>query len=376
MVIQNASVLGHTFRFQKADVKIDNGIISEIGQGLSALEIFDGSGLLLLPGLIDIHTHGCVNYDTCDADPGGYRKMARFYASRGVTSFLFTTMTLHEDRLREILACVSGYMEEQAEGAYAHGIYLEGPFFSSERKGAQDATYLLEPDADTFRRFQRAAGGNIKIAAVAPELPGSTAFIEELHKECAITLAHTAADYNTAKLALEQGARSVTHLFNGMNVFHHREPGVVGAALDKAEFVELICDGIHSHPSAARMVFRALGEDRLILISDSMRAAGMPDGDYTLGGQPVTVKGNRALLQGTDTIAGSATNLLDCVKCADSFGVPLETAVRAATINPARLIGVDRQTGSIAVGKSADLLAVDRNLNVKGVWIKGKRWNI
>lgn len=374
MVIQNAFVLDHTFRFQQTDVKVDNGVISEIGRGLPDPRTFDGSGLLLLPGLIDIHTHGCVNYDTCDGDPEGYKKMARFYASRGVTSFLFTTMTLSADSLEEILACVSEYMDEQDEGAYAHGVYLEGPFFNKEKKGAQDETYLRQPDANLFRRFQEAARGGIKIAALAPELPGSAAFIRELREECAITLAHTAAGYDTAEAALEQGARSVTHLFNGMNPFNHREPGVIGAALDKAEFVELICDGIHSHPSAVRLAFRAFGENRVILISDSMRAAGMPDGDYSLGGLPVTVKDGRAVLEGTNTIAGSASHLLDCVRSARRFGIPLETAVRAATINPARLIGADRRTGSIAVGKSADLLAVDRDLNVKGVWIKGNRW--
>lgn len=376
MVIQNASVLDSSFRFQKTDVKIDGGVISEIGQGLCASPIFDGDGLLLLPGLIDVHTHGCVNRDTCDGDPEGYREMARFYASRGVTSFLFTTMSLDETRLEEILTRIAAYMEKPGKGAYAHGIYLEGPFVSREKKGVQEEEYLRPPDIGMFHRLQQAAKGHMLIAAVAPELPGAGAFIEAVRGECVVTLAHTAADYDTARTALELGARSVTHLYNGMNFFKHRDPGLIGAALDKAEFVELICDGIHSHPSAARMAFHAFGEDRVVLISDSMRAAGMPDGDYTLGGQPVSVRDGRAVLQGTETLAGSASHLIDCVKSAVRFGIPLEAAVKAATINPARLIGAERHTGSIAVGKAADLLAVDRDLNVKGVWIKGERWSL
>lgn len=370
MVIKHASVLTDSFQFQDLDVRIKDGRIVEVGLGLTDSEEVNAEGKMLLPGLVDIHTHGCVNYDACDENPDGLRKMAEFYGSQGVTSFLYTTMSFNEKKLSDIAACISDVIEEGTKGAYAHGIYLEGPFFSPSKKGAQDDKYFVDPSVEMFKRIQEAAKGTIKVVAFAPERNGSVAFVDSLKNDCALSVAHTSANYDEALYAFERGAKSVTHLYNGMNVFSHREPGVVGAAFDHAQFVELICDGIHSHPSAVRMAFRNLGADRVVLISDSMRAAGMPDGEYTLGGQDVTVKNGRATLA-DGTIAGSASRLLDCVCSAVKFGIPLESAVRAASINPARLIGADKETGSIKEGKAADLLLVDSELKVESVWVKG-----
>lgn len=372
MILKNASVLTDSFLFEKLDIRIGNGVIAELGTSLAGEDSFDAQGLCILPGLIDIHTHGCVGHDACDSDPEGFRAMSDFYASQGVTSFLFTTMSYREDKLSSILASISGFIGSNLPGAYAHGVYLEGPFFNPAKKGAQDGANLTSPAAPMFRRLQAASGDNIRIVAVAPELPGSLPFIRELSEEVRITLAHTGADYDTACAAYREGAVSATHLFNAMPPFSHRAPGVVGAAFDKATFAELICDGIHLHPSVVRMAFRTLGPERVILVSDSMMAAGMPDGNYSLGGQPVLVQDGRAKLS-DGTIAGSAANLMGCVRDAISFGISPETAVRAASLNPARLAGVDRDTGSIKVGKRADLAAVNRDFTVNSVWIQGER---
>lgn len=374
MIIKGASVLTDKFQFENVDVRVKDEKIIEIGVMLEGNkdEELDAKGSILLPGLIDIHTHGCVNYDACDENPEGLNKMSEFYSSQGVTSFLYTTMSFGEDKLTGIVQCISKVIDEGTQGAYAHGIYLEGPFFNAIKKGAQDEKYFINPNLEMFKRLQKESKGKIKVLAFAPEQIGSDEIIEALKDECTMSIAHTAADYDTAAHALSIGAKCVTHLYNGMNTFSHRSPGVVGAAFDKAQFVELICDGIHSHSSAVRMAYRNLGDERMVLISDSMRAAGMPDGNYTLGGQDVTVKDGCATLA-DGTIAGSANLLKDCVRKAVEFGIPLESAVRAASLNPARLINVGAETGSIKEGKFADLLLTDSEFNIKSVWVKGKR---
>jgi N-acetylglucosamine-6-phosphate deacetylase len=264
-------------------------------------------------------------------------------------------------------------MREKQRGAYIHGIYMEGPFFSKNKKGAQAEEHLKDPDIQLFNRLYKASGENIKICALAPELENSEEFINEVKNKVVLSLAHTDSDYQKALTSINLGVKNITHLYNAMSPFNHRSPGVIGAAFDSDVTVELICDGIHVHPAVIRATFKTVGSDRVILVSDSMAACGMKDGYYKLGGQNIIVKNGKATLK-NGTIAGSTTNLMECVKNCYMFGIPLEQAIKSATFNPAKLIGVDDKTGSIKVGKYADLVLIDKNFNVKGVFVKGEKF--
>jgi len=367
MVIKNAKLLTPEGEFVKLDISFDT-YIREIGHIGQPGDI-DAEGCYLLPGLIDLHTHGAVGCDSSDGDPDGMRRLSAYYASHGVTSFCATTMTLPEAALTRAVTCIRDFQREE-QGARCVGVYLEGPFLAAAKRGAQAPDNLRAPDTGMFHWLDKASGNRVKLVGVAPELPGAMDFIKEAAQVCTVSLAHTAADYDTAMQAYANGATQTTHLFNAMNGLHHRKPGVVGAALDSGAYAELICDGIHIHPSVVRIAFRLFG-DKLILISDSMRGAGMPDGKYDLGGQMTTIMDGQALLA-DGTIAGSSIHLLQGVQNAISFGIPPETAVRAATIAPAKAIGMDGEIGSLAVGKWADMLLVDSRFQLVSTIINGK----
>jgi N-acetylglucosamine-6-phosphate deacetylase len=251
---------------------------------------------------------------------------------------------------------------------------MEGPFLSEKKKGAQNGEWLHKPDVEMFRRLQAKSGNLFKLVSIAPEEKGALSFISELKDEVVISLAHTTADYDMALKAMRQGACQVTHLYNAMPPFHHREPGVIGAAFDTPTCrVELIGDGVHIHPSVMRATFEMFGENRIILISDSMMATGMPDGQYTLGGQTVKVTGNTATLVSDSTLAGSVTNLMDCMKnVVKNMDIPLETAVKCAAVNPAKAIGIYEHYGSIKPGMVANIVLLDPELMIKAVILKGK----
>ena len=371
MVIKNATILNENFMFEKKDVEFKEKI-EKIEGHLDDENYLDGENLFLIPGFIDIHTHGCVGGDGCDGDLDVYEKMANQYAKKGVTSFLMTTMSLPITDLENILSTISTFIEHEKGDAYAHGIYLEGPFFNTDKKGAQNGEYLKTPDIKTMQHLIDVSKNNIKVVAFAPELKMEDGFIETFSKKLSLSIAHSASKYDQAKTAFSVGVKSVTHLFNAMLPYHHREPGVIGAAFDTENiFMEIICDGIHVHPAVIRNTFRQAGKDRMILISDSMCATGLADGNYKLGGQDVTVNGSTCLLS-NGALAGSATDLFKCVKNAIEFGIEKETAIKAATQNPARLIGVDNVTGSISKGKNADLLLVDKDFNLIKTFVKGR----
>lgn len=376
MIIKNANILMKDFNFKKGSLCISKGEISSIDNEILTgnEEILDAEGLYLIPGLIDSHTHGCKGYDTCDKDLKGYSEMTKFYATNGITSFLFTTMTLPIEELKEILNILSRYIDDGEYYSYPLGIYLEGPFINSKKKGAQDERNILKPDIDLFYDLQRASNNKIKIVSIAPEISNGMDFINCISKkDVVVTIAHTNSDYETSIRAIESGVSSITHAYNAMPSFLHREPGVIGAAIDKNVFVELICDGIHLHPSMIRAMFKLVDKDKIILISDSMSASGMSDGVYSLGGQEVILKGNKATLR-DGTIAGSATNILQCIKNCVKYGIKLEDAVKAATINPATRLGVSDKIGSIEIGKQADIVLLDKDLNLVNVFIKGRRF--
>lgn len=328
-------------------------------------EIIDAEGLLVLPGLVDIHSHGAAGEDFSDGNPEGLKKILRYERSCGITSYCPTSMTFPKERLRQIFASIKGAQTE--EGAKVVGINMEGPFLDPAKKGAHVEKWIAAPDVAFVRELNQDVDGLVRLVTLAPNMDGAEEFIKEMHEEVCISLGHTAADYDCASRAMKLGAHHITHLYNAMQPFGHRAPGLIGAAMDDPEcMVEMICDGYHIHPSAIRAAFRMFGPERVILISDSMRAAGMENGTYELGGQEVTVKDRKAVLK-DGTLAGSATNLYGCMCKAVEFGIPLEQAIMAATANPARSIGIFDRVGSIRIGKQADLLLASENLELKRV---------
>lgn len=363
------SISGNVFMsdgvFRKGTVYIGNGRIKKVVQGANDQEVN------IIPGLVDIHFHGCAGYDFCDGTKEAYFHIESYENRHGITSICPATMTLPAEELKKICAAAAG---ARGEILSLIGIHLEGPFLSEAKKGAQNAKYLVKPERELLAALQKEAQGLIKVVSIAPEKENAMECIEQYHKEFIFSLAHTEADYETADCAIKKGANHITHLFNAMPQFGHRAPGVVGAAFDnKDTYVEVICDGIHIHPSMIRSIFSMFGEDRVVLVSDSMRAAGMEDGNYTLGGQAVWVKGNRAVLR-DGTIAGSVTNLYDCMLNAIAMGIPPEKAIKAATVNPASSIGMNHEVGCIEEGKRADILVADKNFKLlkvisKGVWL-------
>jgi len=346
-------------------------------------EILDGQGGLLIPGMTDLHFHGCMGADLCDASPKALDTIAAYEASAGVTSICPAVMTLPADTLKEILSCAAAWKKRQEgrkESAMADlaGINMEGPFISPKRCGAQDPAFILPRSSRLFFEFQEAAGGLVKLAAMAPEVPSeesAEAFIEAVRGSVHVSLAHTDADYETAMKAFGAGACHAVHLFNAMPEVRHRDPGAAGAVLDSRDVTaELICDGIHVHPAVIRMTFSLLGPERIVLVSDSMRAAGLGEGLYTLGGQKVRVEGRRAVLAENGALAGSVTSLPDCVRyLVREAGIPLETALVSACETPARRLGTFMDCGSIAPGKYASLALWDRDLALRAVILRGRR---
>ena len=368
MIIRNAKVFCEDGSFEEREVYLEGERFAASAGG----ETLDAAGCYAVPGLVDLHFHGCVGHDFCDGTPEALAAIARYEAQNGVTAICPATMTFPEEKLRAVCENAAAFSAPE-DGAALVGINMEGPFISLAKKGAQNGAYVHKPDVGMFRRLQAASGGLVKLLAIAPEEPGGLELISELREEVGLSVAHTTADYDTAAEAYRRGARQATHLFNAMPPFSHRAPGVVGAAFDAPHCrAELITDGVHVHPSMVRAAYRLFGPERLILISDSMMATGLPDGEYELGGQPVKVRGNRCTLA-DGTIAGSATNLMDCLRTAvKKMGLPLGGAVRCATVNPARSIGIFDERGSVAPGKVADLALLDGELNLVKVFLRGR----
>lgn len=335
-------------------------------------EIIDASGCYVIPGLIDLHFHGCMGSDMCDGTTEALSVLAKYEAVHGVTAICPATMTYPERILAPVMDAARAFSPADDEASLV-GINLEGPFISPHKVGAQNPEYVQKCDADMIRRLQERAGGLVKLVDIAPEEEGALDFVREMHDDVRISVAHTCADYATTRRAFELGAKHVTHLCNAMPPLHHREPGPIGAAFDSSDVtVELIADGKHVDPAMVRLVFKIFGDKRVILISDSMRAAGLADGEYDLGGQRVSVHDDLAWLT-PDTIAGSVTDVCTCMRrCVNEFDIPFEAAVRAATENPARALGIFNDYGSIMPGKIANAVILDEDLAVKNVILRGK----
>ncbi len=366
MIIRNGLVFQEDGTFRKEDVYIENHKITDSEDKVTDKTEIDAEGLMVIPGLVDIHSHGAFGYDFSDGDAEGLKEILRYEKRSGITSYCPTSMTLPRERLEKIFNSINdaGTGEDMAS---VRGINMEGPFLDPKKKGAHVEEWICRPDAEYFRELNRLSGNRVKLVTLAPNMDGAMDFIREAHDEVCISLGHTGTDYDCAAEAMRLGAHHLTHLYNAMPPLAHREPGLIGAAVDDPQcMAELICDGYHIHPSAVRIAFRLFGPERMILISDSMRAVGMEDGEYELGGQKVIMKNRKATLE-DGTLAGSATNLFDCMRKAVEFEIPVEQAIFAATRNPAKSIGIYDQVGSIRPGKEADLLLVTEDLELKRV---------
>lgn len=393
MIIKNALVLNDDFRFIRADVCTEGGVITSIYvEGATTEEmsrdgnVVDAQGAYLVPGLIDIHSHGAVGCDHLDGTIESTAEICKYMAKKGTTSIFATIMTQSREKMLAACENVAEYKKGQHEGAHIRGVYLEGPFFTQKHKGAQHPDHLQDADIDFFKRMCRLICDKHIIISLSPERQGSELFTKEVtsgHEFSGVRvfMGHTDSDYDMAKIVINAGATGLTHTFNGMRPLHHRDPGVIAAALNnKKVLCECICDGIHVHPAMVRMLYDHIGRDRFVAISDSIKPAGFPDGKYTSGGQKVTVKGNIAYLGEpgdglhSSTIAGSMVCLFDCVKNLVKWNITtVENAFCVASAVPAKAAGIYGEVGSISVGKAADLLIVDKDFVLREVFIEGIR---
>jgi N-acetylglucosamine-6-phosphate deacetylase len=370
---KNARIFCEDFQFRTGAFEVKDGKFGAVLPENVPADAIDLQGATVIPGLIEVHSHGAAGYDFSDGDYEGLKAMAAYYAGAGVTSFAPASMTLPYDVLRVAFAGAKRLVEEDLPGlSVLRGIQMEGPYFSYKKRGAQNPDYLKDPDFEGFQKLFEDCGGLIRIVDVAPELPGAVEFVEKASKLCTVSIAHTDSDYEHAKAAFDAGATHLTHLYNAMPPIHHRTPGVIPAAVENPKVqAELICDGHHIHPASVRLAF-AMFKDRMILVSDSGRCAGKEEGySFDLGGQMAEIRGGVAKLQGTDTIACSAANLWQCLQNVLSWGIREEEALRAATWNPACAIGAQKEVGSIAAGKRADFVICSPDYTEKRVFLAG-----
>ena len=372
MKFKNAVILGQDFTFQKGGFTVENGVFSSFEETDEGIDL---EGQYVIPGLIDVHFHGNSGEDFSVTDFEGLKRIASYLARNGVTSFAPASMTMPEEVLEKAYRNAAKFSAAAIEGtARIIGINMEGPFFSREKKGAQAEEYLMLPDVDMVERLNATSEGLLKIVCIAPELPGAIEFIEKISPRFTVSLAHTAADYDTAKKAIEAGAKQVTHLFNAMPPLLHRQPGVIGAAAEADQVMaELICDGVHVHESAVRAAFSVFSPDRIILISDALSCLGMAEGVYESGGQKIFMKNGAAVLSDGVTFAGSTTGLFEGMRRAISFGVKAEHAIKAASANPAKAVGAFDRVGSIAVGKQADFIICNKDFAMESCYIGGRK---
>lgn len=367
MIIKNGNVYTNNFIFEKKNIRIADGIITAVEDKeiipFESEEVIDADNLMVIPGLTDVHFHGCVGYDFCDATDEAITSMAKFQMSKGVTSICPATMTLPKDRIRDICKVAASHKQQENEADLV-GINLEGPFISPNKCGAQNPEYVQKADADFLLELIEISKGLTKLITIAPEEEGAIDCIKQLKDKITFSVGHTTADFDAAYMAFNAGAKHITHMYNAMPALTHRAPGVIGAAADNENVMaEIICDGIHVHPSAVRAAFKLFGEDRIVLISDSTRACGMPEGEYELGGLPVFLKDGAVRLE-DGTLAGSSTNLFDCMVNVIKMGVPREVAIKAATYNPAKAIDILERCGTIEYGKEGKVVLLDKDYDI------------
>ncbi|NLM19649.1 MAG: N-acetylglucosamine-6-phosphate deacetylase [Clostridiaceae bacterium] len=362
---------------EKGYLEVVDGVIGDFYETLPDnmdWEIRDYSNFSIAPGLVDTHIHGFMSHDFMDLNGAGVLEICEKLPSTGVTSFLPTSLT---DSIENVETACKVIAENAAlsTGAKIQGIYLEGPFFTEKYKGAQNPKYFLDPDLAIFDQWQSAANGLIKKIAIAPERNGAIDFIKALKKQgIVVALGHSDASYDQAVAAVESGAGVFVHLYNGMSGLHHRNPGMVGACFNTNNSIaELICDGYHVHPGAVEVALRAKTTDRVALITDSMRAGGMPEGEYTLGEFPVILKdGAVRLTDGSNSLAGSCLKLIDAVNNVIDWGIVTpQEAIKMATLIPAESSGIADICGRISKGYPADYIVLDQNMKLQETYING-----
>lgn len=371
MIIKNGLFLADDGQFHKGSMRITNGVIQEITDASipsDSDEVIDATNCYIIPGLIDMHLHGAMGADLCDATENSVRTIAQYELQNGITSICPATMSFPLNKIYEIAGSVIKYNSSSpGNGAKIIGINMEGPFINPSRCGAQNKAHLSAPNLEGIGRLLSDTDNLIKIIDIAPELEGAMDFIKSLSGKIRISLAHTDADYDIAMEAFKAGANGLTHTGNAMPPILTRMPGPIAAASENENVtIELIADGIHVHPAMVRLLFKVFGRDRIIFVSDSMEACGLPDGDYSLGDQAVSVQNKKAVLTNDNSIiAGSVCNLMDCVRTAvTTMDIPLADAIVCASHTPAKALGIYEKTGSLAVGKTADIVILDNNLNI------------
>ena len=373
MFYKNARIYCSDFTFREGAFEVADGKFGAILPEEVPADAVDLNGATVIPGLIDVHSHGNSGADFSDGDYEGLKAMAAYYAKVGVTSFAPASMTLPYDVLAKAFAGAKKLVEEAPAGlSVLRGIQMEGPYFSYAKRGAQNPDYLMEPDFEGFKKLYDDCGGLVRIVDIAPELPGAAEFVAKAKDLCTVSIAHTDSDYDHAKAAVDAGVTHLTHLYNAMPAIHHRNPGVIPACVENENVqAEIICDGYHIHPASVRLAF-AMFKNRMVLVSDSGRCAGQPEGyQFDLGGQMAEIRGGVAKLVGSETIACSASNLWECLRNVLAWGVPEEAAVRAATYNPACAIGAEKLVGSIETGKVADFLVCSADYTQRRVFLAG-----
>jgi N-acetylglucosamine-6-phosphate deacetylase len=365
-------------------VVVEDGKIMEIiadrsmldGRDLEGYEVIDLEGKLLIPGFVDVHVHGGGGYDVMAGEVTDIQGMSRFHASHGTTTILPTTLTADQQSIERAVRSIVMAMEQGAEGADIVGIHLEGPFISPHRCGAQHPDHIREPSIEELDAYLRLAEGHVKLITAAPERPHAMEMIRHaVQHGVTVSIGHSDATFEVVQEAVRQGASHVTHLFNGMRPLHHREPGVAGGALMLDELsVELICDGWHVHRDLVEFVFRVKPDEKVVLITDAMSAAGLPDGDdYQLGGLPCYKADGQVRLKSSGDLAGSCLTLDAALRNVMQFtGRSLAEVLPTLTINPARAVGIDGRKGSIAPGKDADFAVLDDHFQVAATFVRGK----
>ncbi len=359
-------------QFRREDVLVEDGKLSFPGIPPEGCRVVDLKGAMLVPGFLDLHTHGGDNVDVNAATAEDFAQISRFFARNGTTGWLCSILTDTEEQTLWSIGQAREAMAAPIAGARLLGIHLEGPFLSPEYKGAMPEHLLRKGDAALFRRYQQAAGGTVRYLTVAPEVEGVVDMIREISGEVAVAIGHSGADYETAIRAIDAGARACTHTFNAMGLFHQHRPSIMGAVLERPVYCEAICDGRHLHPGTVRMLLACKGWDRVAAVTDSIQAAGLPDGRYKLGVNDVVVEDGDAKLASNGVRAGSTLTTGQALKNLAAFtGQPVERVLPLLTLNPARLIGMEERKGSIAPGKDADLVVLDDQLNVKQTYVSG-----
>jgi N-acetylglucosamine-6-phosphate deacetylase len=377
--LTGARVVAGSRVLDPGSVVVRDDRIVAVGEGAPPGDgpVLDLGGRWLLPGYIDLHVHGGGGGSLSGADPAGHRTAAEFHGRHGTTSLLAGTVSSSPDHLAAAIGALRETLREPGDGARIAGINMEGPYLSVECRGAHDPQLVRDPDLDEFARLVKLADGALRVVTVAPERPGADELIAAVQAAGAVvSLGHTATPYDVALAAVDRGAALVTHMFNGMHPMHHRAPGMVAAGLVARDLTcELIADGMHVHPGAARALVEAKGIDRIALITDCMHAAGLPEGDYDMGeGRIITVADGLAKVKGTDTIAGSTLTMERAVQNIVRFaGVTVPEASRMASANQARLLGLPGLTGRIVTGGLADLVVLDDDLAVQATMVGG-RW--